>query len=56
MKKLLIAILVLTLALASGCQSTYYGFMEKMGSHKRDILVDRVEEANAFIAQMRAGQ
>ena len=45
MKKLLIAILVLTLALASGCQSAYYGVMEKMGSHKRDILVDRVEEA-----------
>jgi len=42
--------------------------MEKMGSHKRDILVDRVDEAkdaqenardqfaSAVIAQMRAGQ
>lgn len=28
-----------------GCQSAYYGAMEKMGVHKRDILVDRVEEA-----------
>ncbi len=27
-----------------GCQSVYYGAMEKMGTHKRDILVDRVEE------------
>lgn len=28
-----------------GCQSTYYAAMEKVGVHKRDILVDRVEEA-----------
>ncbi len=28
-----------------GCQSAYYGTMEKLGVHKRDILVDRVEEA-----------
>lgn len=27
------------------CQSAYYGAMEKFGVHKRDILVDRVEEA-----------
>lgn len=27
-----------------GCQSAYYGAMEKVGIHKRDILVDRVEE------------
>jgi len=27
------------------CQSAYYGTMEKLGIHKRDILVDRVEEA-----------
>jgi Skp family chaperone for outer membrane proteins len=27
------------------CQSAYYGTMEKLGVHKRDILVDRVEEA-----------
>ncbi len=31
--------------LTSGCQSVYYGAMEKVGIHKRDILVDRVEEA-----------
>ncbi len=31
--------------LASGCQSAYYKTMEQFGVHKRDILVDRVEEA-----------
>ncbi len=34
---------VITLAL-SGCQSAYYSAMESVGFHKRDILVDRVEE------------
>lgn len=33
---------LLTLA---GCQSAYYSAMEKVGVHKRDILVDRVEDA-----------
>lgn len=32
------------LLLVLGCQSTYYGAMEKFGYHKRDILVERVEE------------
>lgn len=27
----------------SGCESTYYNTMEKVGFHKRDILVDRIE-------------
>ena len=27
------------------CESTYYNAMEKVGIHKRDILVDRVEDA-----------
>lgn len=31
--------------LLSGCSSMYYGAMEKIGIHKREILVDRVEEA-----------
>jgi hypothetical protein len=35
------AVLVLTW----GCSSTYYGAMEKVGVHKRDIMVDRVEKA-----------
>ncbi|MCS4305923.1 putative nucleic acid-binding Zn-ribbon protein [Rheinheimera pacifica] len=29
----------------TGCQSAYYSAMEKVGVHKRDILVNRVEEA-----------
>ena len=29
----------------SACQSAYYSAMEKVGVHKRDILSDRVEEA-----------
>ena len=39
---LLLAFALLTLA---GCQSAYYSAMEKVGLHKRDILVDRVEDA-----------
>jgi hypothetical protein len=26
-----------------GCSSMYYGAMEKLGVHKRDIMVDRVK-------------
>ena len=33
------------LMMTAGCQSTYYGVWEKLGWHKRDILVDRVSEA-----------
>jgi len=29
----------------NSCSSAYYGAMEKIGIHKRDILVDRVEDA-----------
>lgn len=29
----------------SGCSKTYYSAMEKVGIHKRDIMVDRVEDA-----------
>lgn len=28
-----------------GCQSAYFAAMEKVGYHKRDILIDRVEQA-----------
>jgi ElaB/YqjD/DUF883 family membrane-anchored ribosome-binding protein len=35
---------ILTLFL-TGCESTYYSAMEKVGIHKREILVDRIEEA-----------
>jgi hypothetical protein len=33
------------LGLLAGCESAYYGAWEKVGVHKRDILVDRVEDA-----------
>lgn len=36
-------LLLVTLGLAA-CQGAYYGTLEKLGVHKRDILVDRVEE------------
>lgn len=36
---------LLFLIFATGCSSAYYGAMEKVGVHKRDIMVDRVEEA-----------
>lgn len=31
--------------LVSACSSAYYGAMEQIGVHKRDILVDRIEDA-----------
>jgi hypothetical protein len=39
----LLALILLTVAL-SACQSAYYDTLENLGIHKRDILVDRVEE------------
>ncbi len=44
MKSLPLLLTSLCLLLCS-CQSAYYGAMEKFGVHKRDILVDRVEDA-----------
>ncbi len=37
--------LVFGMFLTGGCQKAYYSTMEKFGVHKRDIMVDRVEEA-----------
>lgn len=45
MKKLITSAIVGTSLLLGGCQSAYYGAMEKVGYHKRDIMVDRVEDA-----------
>ncbi|MAR90666.1 MAG: DNA repair protein [Pseudomonadales bacterium] len=42
MRILLLALLAGTLC---ACESMYYNAMEKVGVHKRDIMVDRVEEA-----------
>ena len=41
-----ISVLAIAACLAApACKSAYYGTLEKFGKHKRDILVDRVEEA-----------
>lgn len=45
MKKLITTAVLTTSLLLTGCQSAYYGAMEKVGYHKRDIMVDRVEDA-----------
>ncbi len=37
--------LFLLMVVSNGCSTAYYGAMEKAGIHKRDILVDRVEDA-----------
>lgn len=36
-----------------GCQTAYYGTMEKLGYAKRDILIDRVEEATETQAEVK---
>lgn len=46
MKKIY-ACLILIFVL-SGCQSMYYGAMEQVGYHKRDIMVDRIEQAQSY--------
>ncbi len=46
-------LLVTTLALGA-CQSAYYAAAEQVGYHKREILVDRVEDARD--AQAEAGE
>jgi hypothetical protein len=45
MKRLLPPLLLPVLLILAGCQSAYYGAMEKAGYAKRDILVSRVEKA-----------
>ena len=42
---LTVILLAGALPLLSACQSTYYSAMEQVGVHKRDILVDRVDNA-----------
>jgi len=36
---------IVSLIVLTSCSSAYYSAMEKVGIHKRDIMVDRVEEA-----------
>ncbi|GIU46330.1 DUF2959 domain-containing protein [Shewanella algidipiscicola] len=45
MKNRLSVAIITSVLLLSGCQSAYYGAMEKVGYHKRDIMVDRVSDA-----------
>ncbi|NRD75875.1 DUF2959 domain-containing protein [Shewanella sp. VB17] len=45
MKKNISMAILATSFLLGGCQSAYYGAMEKVGYHKRDIMVDRVTDA-----------
>ena len=45
MKKLTTSILMaFTVVTITGCETAYYGALEKVGVYKRDIMVDRVEE------------
>jgi hypothetical protein len=37
--------LFIAILLLLGCETTYYKTMEKLGYHKRDLMVERVEEA-----------
>ncbi len=45
MKRLITSSLMAATLLLTGCQSAYYGAMEKVGYHKRDIMVDRMKAA-----------
>lgn len=40
-----IVVVLGALAILGGCKSTYYSTMEKFGYHKRDLLVNRVQDA-----------
>lgn len=42
MTRVLLILLAVSLA---GCESTYYDTMEQFGVHKREILIDRIEDA-----------
>jgi len=50
---ILLAVLLLSLGGAAGCRSAYYSTLEAFGVHKRDLLVDRVEEARDAQAEAR---
>ena len=38
-------LLLTALVVLSGCESVYYDTWEKLGVHKREILIDRIEDA-----------
>lgn len=43
--KIMATLLLSAMFILGGCQTMYYNTMEKLGIEKRDILVDRVDEA-----------
>jgi len=43
--KIILLILWVMIQGLMGCSTVYYGTMEKLGVHKRDIMVDRVKDA-----------
>lgn len=43
MNRLFALFLFLGIGFLSGCETAYYNTMEKVGVHKRDILIDRIE-------------
>jgi len=45
LRVLCMTVAAMSLLTLSGCETMYFKSMEKVGIHKRDILVDRVEEA-----------
>lgn len=53
-RALRLALLVVLTFIFASCASTYYKAMESVGIHKREILVDRVEEARD--SQEEAGE
>lgn len=42
-----IPLLAVVIVLLTACESAYYGTMEQLGVHKREILVDRIGEAQS---------
>lgn len=48
-----LALVFAVLVLVAGCSGVYYSAMEKVGIHKRDILVDRVVEARDSQAETK---
>ncbi|MGJ8688638.1 MAG: DUF2959 domain-containing protein [Gammaproteobacteria bacterium] len=45
--KLRIVMVAVAMLFLTACESAYYGTMEQFGVHKRDILVDRIGEAQS---------
>jgi len=45
MRTLSLCLLMIAATVTCGCRSAYYGTMEKLGYHKRDMLIDRVQNA-----------